>query len=75
MRRWYDGVLGAGVSDYRWQQCWEDYLWATISSLKTTVLGAAFSNPTERGERMFIRMAGGQAEQILDLGAIDLLRG
>ena len=64
-----DGLLAAGVRGIDRASCWEDYRRAPISGLFTTILGAAFGAPTERGDRMFKAMARRTAQQVLDLGA------
>lgn len=73
IRRWYDARTERGVSGYPWEECLADYRWSTVAALTTTVLGAAFSTTTERGEEMFTIMSTRQADQILDHGADALL--
>ncbi|MCB9390141.1 MAG: TIGR03857 family LLM class F420-dependent oxidoreductase [Acidimicrobiia bacterium] len=73
LRRWFDGIQRFGVV-YDWDACTADYRWASIGALQTTIFGAAFSEPTARGEQMFTRMITGQMRLIARLNAIELLR-
>ncbi len=69
VRRYHAALVAAGVEDYGWTDCWEDYARALTSPLITTIFGAMYGLRTERGDRMFELMGSRHARQILDLGA------
>ena len=69
LRAYYDDLVGAGVSDFSWDECWRDYRRATFAGLVMAVGASMLVERTERGDRMFMAMAQRHAEHALDLGA------
>ncbi|MEM1113606.1 MAG: phosphotransferase [Pseudomonadota bacterium] len=53
--------------------CWEQYREYAMHGLMITVLGASFSAPGERSDRMFLAMARGHLQQCVDLGSVEFL--
>ncbi len=75
VRTYHDRLVAAGVAEYPFDECWEDYSSSLLSALCTTVFGAMYGRRTDRGDRMFELMGARHARQILDLGADRLLEG
>ncbi len=72
--RAYHGALGgAGISGYSWEQCWQDYRRGTFAGFAVTIIASMMVQQTDRGDEMFIAMAGRHARHALDLGAEALL--
>lgn len=72
--RAYHAALGrAGVSDYSFEQCWQDYRWGSFSGFAVTVIASMMVVQTERGDEMFVAMARRHAGHALDLGGAELL--
>ncbi|MBW2242718.1 MAG: phosphotransferase [Deltaproteobacteria bacterium] len=72
--REYHAALGlAGVSDYAWNDCWEDYRRGTFAGIGMTVIAALLVVQTERGDEMFTAMAQRHSRHALDLGAGEFL--
>ena len=70
----YHAALGAaGISDYSWEDCWDDYRRATFAGFSVTVVASMLVQQTERGDEMFTAMARRHSRHALDLGADQLL--
>ncbi len=74
VRGYHDALVAAGVDDYPWDECWDEYGRSLLSALMTTIFGAMYGVRSERGDEMFVMMGGRHARQILDLGVDALLR-
>ena len=70
---YHDALLGHGVSDHPLDECWHDYRYGAVQGPLVTVLGAAYSQRTDRGDDMFVAMATRSCEAIRDLGTLDLI--
>lgn len=72
--RAYHAALGeAGIRDYPWEQCWQDYRRGSFSGFAVTIIAAVMVQQTERGDDMFVAMASRHARHAIDLGAGELL--
>jgi hypothetical protein len=71
---YHDALTGHGVADYGLERCWDDYRFAALQGPLIAVLGAAYGNPTERGNRMFAAMVARSCAAIRDLGTLGLIR-
>jgi hypothetical protein len=69
VRRYHAGLVDAGVPDYRWERCWQDYRRGTWSGLIMAVAASMLVERTGRGDEMFLTMAGRHARHALDLDA------
>ena len=70
----YHGALvGHGVTEHPLDECWHDYRYGAVQGPLVTVLGAAYSQRTDRGDDMFVAMATRSCEAIRDLGTLDLI--
>jgi hypothetical protein len=71
--RRYHGALGAaGVADYTWDDCWEDYRRGTFAGLVMAIAASMLVERTDRGDEMFLTMATRHSRHALDLDAPDL---
>jgi hypothetical protein len=55
------------------QDCWEQYREYAMHGLLITVLGASFSTPDERGDRMFLAMIQRHLQHCIDVGSGEFL--
>ena len=68
-----DALGEAGIRDYAWERCWQDYRRGTFSGFAVTIIAAVMVQQTERGDDMFVAMASRHARHAIDLGAGELL--
>jgi hypothetical protein len=61
---------GVSMSD---QDCWDQYREFAMHAIVITVLGASFSSPDERGDKMFLTMIQRHLQQCIDLDAGEFL--
>jgi hypothetical protein len=73
VREYHDALVAAGVGEYSFAECWDDYGRSLLSALLTTIFGAMYGARTARGDEMFVVMGGRHARQILDLDVDSLL--
>ncbi len=69
---YYEALLGHGVTGYSAQDCFKDYRLGMLQCPLTIVLGAAYGNPTERGDEMFATMITRSCAAIRELGTVPL---
>ena len=73
MRAYYDALRGYGVTDYSFEDCFDDYRYGHFQGLMITVLAAVGLSHTERGDAMFMAMSCRACEAIRDLDSLELL--
>ena len=73
VRDYHGALVAAGVTDYPWENCWEDYRRAVFLGIMTAVVGTVFVQQTERGDRLFATMAKRHLQQALALGAQEFI--
>ncbi|HKT76769.1 MAG TPA: phosphotransferase [Sphingobium sp.] len=73
VRHYHGRLTTAGVSDYDWDDGWNDYRRASFHGLMTAVAAVSFVTRTERGDRLFAIMAQRHARMALELGADEFL--
>ena len=73
VRAYHAAIEAAGVKDYEWQDCWNDYRRGTFSGFAVTVIASMMVQQTDRGDEMFIVMARRHSRHALDLGAQEFL--
>lgn len=61
-----------GVS-LSFEECWNQYREFAMHGLMITVLGACFSTPDERSDKMFLAMIKGHLQHCLDVGSAEFL--
>jgi Phosphotransferase enzyme family len=69
VRGYHTSLTVAGVTDYAWDQCWQDYRRGTWSGLIMAVAASMLVERTARGDQMFLTMAERHARHALDLDA------
>jgi len=75
VREYHDGLCAAGVADYPWEACWQDYRRTTFAGFAVTIIASMMVERTERGDEMFIAMARRHGRHALDLDAAEFLTG
>lgn len=73
LRAYRDEVLRRGGDPGPWAGCWDEYRRQTFLLLLIAVVAAQGLVRTERGDAMLAAIVGRGAQQVLDLGALDLL--
>ena len=69
----YRQMLAEQGVDLSAQECWNQYREYAMHGILITVLGASFSTPDERGERMFMAMIQRHLQHCIDLDAVEFL--
>ncbi len=70
---YHASLTSAGVGDYPWEDCWEDYRRGAFHGFDVTVVASMLVGRTERGDRMFTTMARRHARHAIDVDAAVLL--
>lgn len=73
--RYYEALLGYGVTGYDSDTCWRDYRLGVIQAPLISALGFAFAASTERGDEMVLTMLHRGCRAIRELGTLDLING
>lgn len=73
VRGYYDGLVAAGVQNYRWEDCWLGYRRGAFAGFAVTVVASMLVQRTERGDTMFTTMARRHARHAIDLNASEFL--
>ncbi|MGE0625547.1 MAG: phosphotransferase [Pseudomonadales bacterium] len=73
VREYHQRLTAAGVLDYDWARCWQDYRRGTFSGFGVTVIASMIVQQTPRGDAMFVTMARRHARHALDLEAGEFL--
>jgi hypothetical protein len=73
VRAYHEALLGQGVTNYSFEQCFDDYRYGHFQGPLVTVLGAMAVIQTPRGDEMFMAMASRSCQAIRDLDSTSLL--
>jgi aminoglycoside phosphotransferase (APT) family kinase protein len=73
VRAYHEAIEKAGVADYGWDRCWNDYRRGAFAGFAVTVIASMMVEQTERGDEMFVAMARRHSRHALDLGADEFL--
>jgi hypothetical protein len=73
VRTYYDALIAAGVTNFTWAQCWEEYRRQPFWGLAMVIVAAIVVERTARGDEMFMALLQRTCQQIIDLGSLDLL--
>jgi Phosphotransferase enzyme family len=63
-----------GVDDFSFDQCWDEYVRFSFSSMAMAVLASMMVGRTDRGDAMFLAMANRSAQMAADLDAPGAIR-
>jgi hypothetical protein len=73
VREYFEALHSQGVRGFTWDECWAGYARQSFLGILMTVAPAMLVERTERGDEMFLTTLARHAQQVLDLGALDLL--
>ena len=73
VRAYFDALVANGATNLEWETCWEEYRRQTFLGLLMVTMPAMVVERTDRGDEMFMACFERVAQQILDLGSLDLL--
>ena len=73
VRRYYDGLLTAGVTNYSWERCWRDYRYCLLHQAWSQVAVSDIDPGNERGRALLHAMITRAFAAAHDLQAGDLL--
>ncbi len=73
VREYHEALHAHGVRGFGWEDCWNDYRRQCFLGILMTVAPAMLVERTERGDEMFMTSLARYAQQVLDLGALELL--
>lgn len=70
---YHRSLVSAGIDDYAWTDCWQDYRRGSFAGFGVTVVASMIVEETPRGNEMFTAMARRHARHALDLHADEFL--
>ncbi|MFT5696903.1 MAG: aminoglycoside/choline kinase family phosphotransferase [Myxococcota bacterium] len=73
VRAYYDALVGQGVANYSFEECFDDYRYGHFQGPLVTVLGAMAVLQTDRGDEMFMAMCSRSCQAIRDLDSLSFL--
>ncbi len=73
VRAYHESLVATGVTDYPWDQAWNDYRRGVYAGFAVTVIASMMVQETERGNEMFIAMAKRHSRHAIDLGSGEFL--
>ncbi|MEQ9520322.1 MAG: phosphotransferase [Parvibaculum sp.] len=73
VRTYYHALCEAGIQNYGWDACWDDYRRGTFAGIFMAVIASMLVVRTERGDEMFLTMARRHTRHAIDLKAEEFL--
>ncbi|MEM7100453.1 MAG: phosphotransferase [Pseudomonadota bacterium] len=73
VRAYHEGLLNAGIENFDWETCWDQYRRGVFAGFGVTVVASMIVERTERGDAMFTTMAKRHARHAIDLGGAEFL--
>ena len=73
VRDYHEQLLAAGVEGFDWERCWADYRAFAFAGFHMAVLASMVVQRTDRGDAMFLAMAGGAGRHAQQRSPIDAL--
>jgi aminoglycoside phosphotransferase (APT) family kinase protein len=74
VRRYHAGLVAGGVTDYSFDDCWNDYLLSMASQFSITVVAALMNVGNERGQALANAMVERQFTAVADHDVMALLK-
>jgi hypothetical protein len=74
VRSYHEALQACGVEGFDWDRCWSDYRAFAFAGFHMAVLASMVVQRTDRGDAMFLAMAGRHGRQVLDLDSEQFLR-
>ena len=75
VREYYDNLVALGATGLSWEACWDEYRRRAFHGVLMSIIAPILVVRTERGDEMFMTSMARHAQQVLDLGAEELLPG
>ena len=73
VRGYHGELLALGVRDLSWERCWDEYRRCVFHGILMTIVASMIVERTDRGDDMFMTSFERNAQQVLDLGSLELL--
>ncbi len=73
VRIYHGTLLESGVENFSFEDCWDAYRRGTFHGILMTIAASMIVARTERGDDMFMTWLARNAQQVLDLDALELL--
>lgn len=73
VRAYHDELRAQGVNTLSWEEAWEGYRRATFAGIVMVTAASMVVERTDRGDDMFMAWLARNAQQIIDLDALDIL--
>ena len=73
VRAYHEGLCGAGIGDFGWAACWEEYRRASLYGIGLAILARGVAVRSKQGDELFRMMLQRHAAHALDLGAEEFL--
>lgn len=73
VREYHVRLVAAGIADYAWDACWNDYRRGAFAGFGVCVIASMMVQETERGNEMFVAMTRRHTRHALDLNSAELL--
>jgi hypothetical protein len=73
LRHYHDTLLELGVHELSWEMCFEEYRRLCFHGMLMTIAASMIVERTPRGDDMFMAWLARNAQQAIDLDAVDLL--
>jgi hypothetical protein len=70
---YHQRLTDLGARGLGWTECWREYRRQSFFGILMAVIAPMIVQQTERGDRMFMTLLARHAQQVLDLGALELL--
>ena len=73
VRAYHSSLVGTGISNYSFEQSWQDYRRSAFAGFSVTVVASMLVQQTTRGDQMFLAMAQRHSQHAIDMGAEEFL--
>lgn len=73
LREYHSTLIDQGVTDYSWDQLWQDYRRGSLYGLFMGVSSYSLVGKSERGKQIFLRSVSKRASHVLDVGGAEFI--